>query len=169
MNAAHLHLVLNHAPLFGALFGALGLTVALLRHSDDMARLALGLVFLAGLLAIPTYLTGEDAEDVLEEVVTVSHDRIHEHEEAGELAAIGAGLLGLFALGGLIGFRQQPVPRPFLLAALVLTLGVAGWVGYTANLGGQIRHTEIRGDALTTGDDASHDRDDGHGDDHDED
>jgi hypothetical protein len=27
---------------------------------------------------------------------------------------------------------------------------VAGWLGVTANLGGQIRHPEIRGDALFT-------------------
>lgn len=155
MNAAHLHLILNHAPLFGVLFGALGLSYAFVRHSDDAARLSLGLVLLAGLLAVPTYLTGEEAEDVVEDLAGVSHDRIEEHEDAGKMAAIGAGLLGLVALGGLLGFRRTPVPRTFTLVALVLTLSAAGWIGYTANLGGQIRHTEIRVGTPAAGDEAN--------------
>lgn len=144
MNAAHLHLVLNHAPLFGVLFGASGLAVALARRSDDMARLSLGLLLLAGLIAVPVYLTGEEAEELVEEIGGISHDVIHEHEKAGQIAAIAAGLLGLVALGGLLGFRRRAVARGFVPFALVGALGAGGWVGYTANLGGQIRHPEIR-------------------------
>ena len=162
MNAAHLHLVLNHAPLFGVLFGALGLAVALLRRSDDMARLSLGLLLIGGLLAVPAKLTGEEAEEIVEEIGGISHDVIHEHEEAGETATIAAGLLGLVALGGLLGFRQRAVPRGFLAAVLLGSLAVGGWVGYTNYLGGQIRHTEIRDGAAADQTEGDHEREPEH-------
>jgi uncharacterized membrane protein len=144
MDAVHLHLALNHAPLFALLFGALGLAYAAARRSDDAARLSLYLLVLAGLLAAPVYFTGEETEEAVEHLAGVSEAVIEPHEEAGQVAAIGAGLLGLVALGGLIAFRRRSAPRPLVLGVLGLALVAAAWVGYTANLGGQIRHTEIR-------------------------
>src|SRR5690606_11037962 len=89
--------------------------------------------------------------DRVENIVGVSEVQIEVHEEAGQLAGYGVGALGLLALGGLLVFRRRPVPRPVVLGALVLTLGA---VGYTANLGAQLRHPEIRDGAtsLTTTD-----------------
>ncbi len=144
MNSAHAHLVLNHAPLFALLFGLVGLAYALVRRSDDATRLGLWLLVLGGILAVPTYYTGEWGHEIVERMPAVSHDLIHEHEEAGEIAAIAVGVLGLIALGGLFGFRRRPAPRSFAFVAVALALGATGWVGYTANLGGQIHHPEAR-------------------------
>lgn len=149
MDATHLHLVISHAPLFGVIFGSLLLVYALARRSDEAARLGLGLVFIAGLLAVPTFLSGEEAEDRVENIAGISKVQIEAHEDAGKLAGYGVATLGFLALGGLVAFRRRPIPRPAVLGALVLALTAATGVGYTANLGGQIRHTEI-GDGMST-------------------
>lgn len=144
MSAAHLHLALNHAPLFGLVFAVLGLAWALVRKDDGVARASLGLLVLAGLLVLPVYLSGEEAEDLVEGQVGVSHDAIEAHEDAALGAAVAVGVVGAVALIILISFRGRALPRAVTALTLVLALAVAGWVGYVANLGGQINHPEIR-------------------------
>lgn len=144
MSAAHLHLALNHAPLFGIVFASLGLAWALIRHDDGVGRASLGLLVLAGILVLPVYLSGEEAEDLVEDQVGVSHDAIEAHEDVAIGAVIAVGILGLVALALLIGFRRGVLPRSATAATLVLALAAAGWIGYVANLGGQINHPEIR-------------------------
>jgi hypothetical protein len=56
-------------------------------------------------------------------------------------------LVGAAALGGLIFFRHgKPVPNWLAVIVLVLSLVVFALMARTANLGGLIRHTEIRSD-----------------------
>lgn len=162
MDAAHLHLMLTHAPLFGAIFGFLGLAWALARRSDAVARAALGLLVIAGLLVVPVFLSGEGAEEVVEEMAGVSHDVIEAHEDAAGLALYGTLGLAALALGGLVGFRKRPVPAGFATAALVAALAVSGLVGYVANLGGQIRHPEIRAESAALASDGAPVEHDGH-------
>lgn len=148
MTAAHLHLVLNHAPLFGVVFASLGLVWSLVGKNDGVARASLGLLVLAGILVVPVYLTGEEAEDVVEGRVGVSEASIEAHEEAALGAAIATGVVGLLGLVLLVGFRNREIPRAATEFALVLALAAAGWIGYVANLGGQINHPEIRDEAM---------------------
>jgi len=145
MNATHLHLLLNHVPVLGTVFG-LGLFVfASWRRSDEIKRAALGLFLIAALIAIPAYLTGEPAEDSVESLPGVTHALIERHEEAAAIAMTGVLVLGLMSLAGLILFRHpQPLPRWFGSLTLTAALVVSGLLGWTASLGGQVRHTEIR-------------------------
>ena len=54
--------------------------------------------------------------------------------------------LGVLALGVLVWRRRQPgVPTAPAVVLLVGALAVAGLMGRAANLGGEIRHPEIRG------------------------
>ncbi|GAB5550111.1 MAG: hypothetical protein SangKO_098710 [Sandaracinaceae bacterium] len=144
MSAAHLHLILNHAPLFGILFGSLGLVWAFARRDDPIGRGALALLVLAGALALPVYLTGEEAEDLVEGQVGVSEAALDAHEDAALGAAIATGVLGGIALVLLVGFRTRALPRALTGSVLVLAVAAGGWIGYVANLGGKINHPEIR-------------------------
>ena len=49
MSAAHWHLVLNHLPLLGILFGALLLAYGLWRDQTEVQQASLGLLAVAGL------------------------------------------------------------------------------------------------------------------------
>ena len=60
----------------------------------------------------------------------------------------GVFLLGLVAAAGLFAARGgKPVPRWSLTASLVLALATFLLMARTANLGGQLRHPELRGTA----------------------
>ena len=59
---------------------------------------------------------------------------------------IGLGVLSLVAFGR---FLRRDVPRWAIATLFVLTLGASGLMAVTANLGGQIRHTEISASAMS--------------------
>ncbi|MFB6272912.1 MAG: hypothetical protein ABEL51_08480 [Salinibacter sp.] len=147
MTAAHWHLVLNHIPLLGILFGAGLLTYGLLRGQEAVQRASLGLLALAGLSIIAVYLTGEPAEEVVEGVAGVSHDAVEAHEEFAWYALIAGIATGVGALGALLyGFVRRTLVRWTVVITLALAIVSTGIIGYTANLGGKIHHPELRGD-----------------------
>jgi hypothetical protein len=150
MNPAHLHLLLNHIPVIGIPFGTGLLIWGFLRKSQEVKTTAL-LVFVAiALLTIPTYLTGKAAEDPVEDLPGVSENLIENHETAATIALIATSILGGLALVRLLmASRFAAVGGPMTILVFVLSLGVAGWLARTANLGGQIRHSEIRSSPLS--------------------
>lgn len=148
MNPAHLHLMLNHIPVLGIVFG-LGLLLAgVWRKSEELKKTALVVFVIVALLAIPAYLTGEPAEDVVERLPGVSKQIIEQHDETATVAFTGVIVVGVAALSGLLLFRRgNKVPNWFGSLMLAASLIVSGLMAWTANLGGQIRHTEIRSNA----------------------
>jgi hypothetical protein len=131
MSPAHLHLVLNHIPVLGTLFGLALLGYARYRREDAVTRAALGTFVVVALLALPAYFTGEPAEEAVEHAPGVAEQAIETHEAAG--------------------------------AALAVAVATAGLMAWTANLGGQIRHPEIRAAAsLPSGAERQRERDTEH-------
>lgn len=146
MSGAHLHLLVNHVPVIGTLFAILLLGYALLRESGEFTRAGLALFALLGVLGLAAYLTGEPAEDAVRRMPGVTRSVIHAHEDAALIATWLLGAVGAVSLGGLIAFRKRAggVPRRFATLVLVLALVPALAMARTANLGGKIRHTELR-------------------------
>ena len=104
--------------------------------------------------AVVVYLTGEPAEELIENLPGFSEAIVEEHEEVALIATIGMVVLGLVALVGLIRFRPPRIaPTWYGRGVLLLALLMGGVMVWTANLGGQIRHSEIRsnGGAATEG------------------
>lgn len=148
MNPAYIHLILNHIPVLGILFGVLLLITGLVERNDGLKRAALATLFLSALMAVPVYLTGEPAEEIVEELAGVSEPAIEAHEEFAVVALIGAGVLGVVALAAWWLLRRgRAAARHFVTAALALGIVAGGLFAWTANLGGKIRHSEIRADA----------------------
>ena len=148
MSGAHIHLLLNHIPVIGILIGLVIFTLGVWRKNDSWTRLALGLFAAVALVAVATMLTGESAEEAVEHLPGVSESTIGTHEEAAELAAIGSYVLGGISLLALLWVRRRPLPRALTVTVLPVVLVVSGLMAYAANLGGQIRHTEIRTGAI---------------------
>lgn len=147
MNAAHLHLALNHLPVVTTLIALILLAVAVAWRSDGLLRTGAAVALGAALVTAPAYLSGEPAEEQIEKMSGVSEDTIERHEEAAEAAAVAVALLGLAAAGCLLRFRGTPIPRRVAVALLVVALVATALFGRAANLGGEIRHPEIRADA----------------------
>lgn len=145
MNPTHLHLMLNHVPVLGTVFGLGLLAFAFWRRSDELKKTALGLFVLVALLAVPVYLTGEPAEHAIDRLPGVSKPVIERHEEAAGIAFTGLVVLGVAALLGLLVFRRARIVPPwFGWVILCASVVVGGLMIWTANIGGQVRHTEIR-------------------------
>lgn len=143
-NGAHLHLLLNHVPILGVVAAAGLLTVALFVRRELLTKAALWILVVAGVVAVPVYLSGEEAEDIVEEL-GVAHAVIEAHEEAALMALIALGGLAVVALGFLWWARsRREVPRWVTGTMWLLALAGAYQAAVTAYLGGQIRHTEIR-------------------------
>jgi len=145
INWAHIHLMINHFPVVGVLGALLVFGYGLARKNDEVKLLGLGSFVLVALSSIAVYLTGGAAEDAVKNLPGVTESYIGTHEEMALLAFVLMELLGVVALGGLFLFRKsRAFPKWYTPLVLAMALAAAGVVGLTANLGGQIRHTEIR-------------------------
>lgn len=145
-NIAHFHLMVTHLPVFGFLLGTLALIVARVWNSRDAARLSMLIIVFSALTAIPVYVTGEPAEDIVEGLPSVEHRFIEEHEDAALWALILMELAGVLALAGLFTSRGHGHPHNgLLIATIVISLVAFGAVARTAKLGGKIHHPEARG------------------------
>ncbi|HEY0995131.1 MAG TPA: hypothetical protein VGD77_03995 [Gemmatimonadaceae bacterium] len=140
MNGAHLHLLLNHLPVLGTVFGLGILAMALWRRNDTLRRTGLALLVLAGVTAGAAFFTGEPAEEAVEG--KVAEQSISAHEEAAEAALWGAGILAVLSAGALLRWRRE-LPQGVTAGLLVGAIVTSGLMAWTANLGGQIRHPEI--------------------------
>lgn len=166
MNPAHVHLLMNHIPVIGVGAGLLLLTYAVMKKSDEMTRVSLASFVVFALVAIPVYLTGKSAEGIVEDLPGVSEAIIENHEAAAVISLLSIEILGVVALAGLIlSRRSNTTLKWFAASSLAISLVVAGLMGWTANLGGQIRHTEIRAGAssATQGEDSGEDKERGRG------
>ncbi|MBF0290393.1 MAG: hypothetical protein HQM14_21480 [SAR324 cluster bacterium] len=142
---AHWHLMLTHFPLVGMLLGAVLLGVGLWRKSDELAKVSLSLLIFVGIMALAAYQTGKEAEIITKHQTGFSQNFINSHEDAADVATITTAALGVVALGALIFFirKKHPVSRRFLLILLIFTIFNSVIMGYTANLGGKIKHNEL--------------------------
>ena len=145
MNPGHAHLVLNHAPIIGSVIVVFLLFVALARKSDELTKVSLVVVALTAVAGVAAYLTGEPAEELVEDIAGVARGAIEPHEEFAQIGTIAYAALGLAALAALAVFRRRAVPRWFTVSALVGALAVSGMMSYTGWLGGQIRHANEMG------------------------
>src|SRR5262245_57933499 len=98
MNAAHFHLIVTHFPIAGIVIGFLLLVFSLFKKSRELQMTSLVLFVGVAILTIPLYLSGEGAEELVEDAPGVSKQMIEEHEEAGEYALIAAEVLGVASL-----------------------------------------------------------------------
>jgi hypothetical protein len=153
MSSVHFHLLLNHFPVIGTLLVIPLLLAAILRRSNDITKASLGVLAGLGGIAVLVYLTGEPAEEAIENLPGFSESITERHEEFALAATIVLASVGTFALGILLFLRKREVPRWLTLGVFMLSLISGGFMGYTAMLGGQIRHTEVRAGFATAPDD----------------
>lgn len=175
MDLAHVHLLLNHLPVIGTIlaFGLFLLGIA--SKSNDLRRASLVIFLGISLLTIPTYMSGNGAEEKIckaaqpagdqpvgnEEPCTdpaVSKRLIETHESAALVAFGFMEITGALAWLGLWQFRRiARVPNWNLVAVLLFSAVTLLLMARAANLGGDIRHPEIRGPAIAATANASAD------------
>lgn len=145
MNPTHVHLVLTHLPIYGTLIGLVILLIGLIKSNKMLKLTAMVLFTCMSAVAIPVFLSGEEAEHTLEELIPDSRKAIHEHEELAEKAIWLMAILGVFSIASIIAIKTDPPYRNILhWLTFLLAFGTFTQYFFVGKLGGEIRHTEIR-------------------------
>ena len=148
MNDAHLHLIVNHFPIVGTIFGAGILVVGLFLKNNIVKNIAYSLFMVTAIFGFLSIYTGEGAEEIVEDFPNIGKKIIHEHEELAEKLALILYILGAFSMIGLYSnFKNHAKSSLISVIVLILALISLFFVQQTSTSGGEIRHTEIRANA----------------------
>lgn len=137
------HLVVNHVSLIGMPVALLFLSIGMIRHSDILKKTALYILIVMSLLVVPAYLSGEGAEELVEEMPSISKHQIHDHEDAAEFALMITLLAGGISLVTLLLWNTRFRAMALGSVVIVSVLAVVS-LGVTAHEGGKIRRPELQ-------------------------
>lgn len=149
MNGAHLHLIVNHFPIIGLFFGFGILISGLILKNKSIINTAYFLFIVSAIFAAFSMGTGEGAEELVEDMPNIGHHVIHEHEEFAEKLAILLYALGTLSIYGIYLSLKNHTRAAMvsIIALIVSALGIFLAIK-TGTTGGEIRHTEIRANAV---------------------
>jgi len=148
MDATHIHLLVNHLPIIGSILGALVLIHGIWTKSNPTKIAAYNLFILSSIGAVVAFLTGEGAEESVENIPGVMEATIERHEEFALFALIALIILGLLSIIGVfVTLRKSPLTRFMAFVILFISLISFGIAARTGYLGGQIRHSELNATA----------------------
>jgi len=152
MNDAHLHLIVNHFPIIGVIFGLGILIMGIILKNNTVKNTAYVLFIVSAIFAAFSIGTGEGAEELVEDMPSVGKKIIHEHEEMAEKLAILLYVLAVLSIGGIyLNIKNHVKAKLVSYAALILAIVGVFLAQQTGTTGGEIRHTEIRvNDTITT-------------------
>lgn len=90
------------------------------------------------------FLTGEPAEETVENISGISKNLIEEHEESANLTLILISIMGLLSCTALfISWKSAKFIKSLPIIVLIISIACFGAAARTGYLGGKIRHTEV--------------------------
>ncbi|MFN8253678.1 MAG: hypothetical protein U0V75_17535 [Ferruginibacter sp.] len=162
MNTTHLHLLLNHFPIIGTLIGSTLLLWGILRREQQLKSAGAFILVAMAAISFPVYLTGEPAEETVEDLPGVSEKMISLHEHAATLATWLLAVTGLLSVTAIAASIKKSTRTGLLFTiaciASVLSFAAMARTGY---YGGQIRHTELNGTSASPAGEKSKDAGEG--------
>lgn len=148
MNDAHFHLVVNHLPIVGVLIGFLVLLVGYIIKKPQVKNTALGIFVFSALTAAAAFLTGDGAEEIVENLPGISETLIHKHEEYAELFLTMMLILGgVSVVTAFVEYKKYQFAKYGIIVVLFLSIASIVISKYVGTSGGEITHIEIRKDA----------------------
>ena len=151
MNDAHLHMVVNHFPIIGTIFGLGILITGIVMKNNVIKNVAYALFIISAIFGFASMFTGEGAEELVEDMPSVGKQIIHEHEEIAEKFAIIMYATGFFGLVSLFAsYKKYRFATVFSYITLALALVAGVLTKIVGTTGGEIRHTEIRANFVPT-------------------
>lgn len=147
--AVHIHLAVNHSPLFAEIFAVCLTIFGLLRARREFVTAGLVVAIIAAICGFVAMQSGDRAADYLlnakPPIAGVDTKLIGEHDASAGYFLIFSCITGVLAIVDLfIGYRRGIRPRWLdwtmaFLMAFCLTIAAR-----TALLGGRIHHPEVR-------------------------
>ncbi|HLP54242.1 MAG TPA: hypothetical protein VK151_04400 [Fluviicola sp.] len=146
MKEVHVHLLINHMPIFGVLFGAIVLALGIWSKSTTTKLSSYVLFFVSALSGLIAYVTGEGAEEAVENIPGIAREMLDQHEEIALYTLVVMIILGAVSiLGTFMTVRKPETTNAFAWIILFLSFIVFSIAAKTGYVGGQIRHTEVNG------------------------
>jgi hypothetical protein len=163
MDATHIHLLTNHIPILGSIFGIILLIIGLVLKNRTIEMTALATLIAVTVFTFPAYLSGDEAEHVVEHLAGASEWELEEHEEHAELSLWLIIITGILSLAAILSYRFMESLTKWLRIGTVL-IGLFAFLSTIplALHGGKIMHSELRGDDLESHDHDSHEEHDEH-------
>ena len=153
MSLDHLHLLLNHVPTVGAVAALALLLLGFVRRNEHLTHAGLEALYVVALLTLPAYISGAGAYRELRNASGVSDIAVRLHQDVALWGFIWIELAGFVAWMALWQTRRYGRAARGVVAVSTLLLIVSIVImGRAGNLGGEIRHPEIRAVAQTEAD-----------------
>lgn len=148
MDLTHIHLFMNHLPIWGSIFTFLFILYSFYKKNTDYLKIFLWLFVFIAIITIPVFLTGDPAGETIKNLPGINESVIDSHEDAAWISLILIEVTGAFILLGIFLIRKRGVAAAWFKYSLtILMIACIVSFTWTANLGGEIRHTEIRTDS----------------------
>jgi len=148
MNAMHLHLAINHSPLYATMFAFFFVLIGMIVRNRTVVTAGLIIAVVAALCGIAADLTGNQADEAIDKsppIAGVDKTMIKEHDEAATWVLISSCVTaGLAIITMIVGKRRGQRPRWMEVVVAVFLLWSLSVVARTALLGGRIHHPEVR-------------------------
>ncbi len=142
---AHVHLLVNHFPIIGAIFIAVMFLIALLFRNVFLQKVSLWFLVAVALSTAVAYASGGGTKAAVQGLPEASDTMIAAHEQAARYALIVMFVAGVLSLGGIVLYSKRPIlPLYFRVSVLLVLLISVVVLTYVGFLGGQIMHPEIR-------------------------
>ncbi|MBI2258373.1 MAG: hypothetical protein HYU67_05685 [Flavobacteriia bacterium] len=147
MNEAHFHLLINHFPIIGIIIGSISLLVAFILKSSTAKKMALWILFFSSVLSIPTFASGEGAEEVVEHLPNFtkqSHHLLHEHEEKAEFFMTFSWILIFLSIITLfLEWKKNKIAKYAVVVTIIFSIVSIVILKEVGTSGGEISHPEI--------------------------
>lgn len=138
MSWDYLHLLTHPFPIVLATIGTASGIIGWLLDREGLERYGIISLLIAGALAIPSYITGLAAADIVANRTFVQPSIVQDHRTWATFAAFALLTCGIFALFSLL----QPADRRLRRFVFVIAIPTAILTGLAAFRGGKIEHDE---------------------------
>lgn len=150
MNAPHIHLLAVHLPVVLCPLVVALLALGWLRKSDGLEKTGYAILIFAAAAGTIAFYSGPSAFEMLQEKLSDERQLVEDHAAIARAAFIVALLAGAVAIQALLQFAQEEPPVRWLRAAILAAAIAACYLmAWSAHLGGQIRHPEVRGSGFS--------------------
>lgn len=149
MNGAHFHLLVNHLPIVGTIFGLLILLGGIVIKNNVVKQTGLATLIVAALSSALALMTGDPAGEAVEHLPGITESMIEHHENiaySSLWALVPMGLMAALSFYSI--WKKEKAGNTLAIVTLILAILSTGMMSWTGLTGGEIRHTEIRKDAV---------------------
>lgn len=151
MEPTHVHLLLNHYPIFATFIGSAILFLGLKLNNQTAKVISYSIFISAALISIIVFQSGDGVEHIIEKLIPSSEDYIDAHEDVAKIALWFAIIVGMIStLGIYASFKKKQIEKNIAIAILIASIISIGFFAYVGSLGGKIVHTELRDDTPIT-------------------